>query len=236
MTDEDTSIYESINFENADIAAQLQTTSLSPPQQHEPPPVPARRTNLPKLNRQYAFQQNSLYVSNLDDYERVVDYKSRQFQDSKSTTQQSSRAALDTLNDILTAAIPPPPPTSSPPSDINTNDSKHRQINNETIDRLNMLFDIQRHRNLGYGNERGVSSGGDAANSDVDEEDDNILYRVKPFKDFSRRSKRGSSKAMCSLFSVWRITVYFFYYDFYMKISIDFHQILLNCHFFDLAC
>lgn len=171
-----------------------------------PPPVPARRTNISKLNRQYACQQNSLYVTESSDYESVSDYRSNQELQNK--TQQTTKSAENALNEILATAIPPPSPRSPPPNDAGTDDSRRKQLHGEMIARLNMLFDIQRQRNIRNGSE--CSSGENYSDAvefntnDINEveEDDDIILRTRPFKDFSRRSKRGSSKAMCSLISV----------------------------------
>lgn len=207
MTDE--SIYESIHFDGEDTAEKLQTSTLAQRKQQQPPPVPARRRNQCKLNRQYAFQENSLYVPGvMSDYEGIVHYKTNDTEESKSSTQKSSKTALTTLNGILAAALPPSSPTFPSPTESSVNERRHQQINHETIDRLNMLFDIQRHQ---YGN-REMASRSDSdvseANCSVSESDvyehhdDDVVYRIKQFKDFSRLSKRGSSKAMYSLISV----------------------------------
>lgn len=92
---------------------------------------------------------------------------------------------------------PPSPPTAYPPKDVdNDNDDDDEeddlaQFGAETMEKLNKLYELRNF--LRSSNETEPDE-----MSDFDE----VVYRIRDFKDFSRRSNRGSSKPMCSLVSV----------------------------------
>lgn len=99
---------------------------------------------------------------------------------------------------FIESMIPPPPPSppvTSPPKDVDTDENDDEndvaRFGAEAMEKLNKLYEM---RNFLRSNSE---MSADAAN-EVDE----VVYRIREFKDFSRRSKRGSSKPMCSLVSV----------------------------------
>lgn len=89
----------------------------------------------------------------------------------------------------------PPPPSSSPPHDI---EDDQIQITNTTFEKLNQLYELRNYVRDSIDADR---------TSDIDE----VVYRMREFKDFSRRSKRGSSKVLCSLISVSSPLFYFLF-------------------------
>lgn len=96
---------------------------------------------------------------------------------------------------FLDGMIPPPPPsppTTNPPNDDDTdNDDDLTRFGAATMEKLNKLYAMRNF--LRSSNESDATEP-----SDFDE----VTYRIRDFKDFSRRSQRGSSKPMCSLASV----------------------------------
>lgn len=105
------------------------------------------------------------------------------FDDSPIKNRHSSRDIKSFFDSCI-----PPPPTESPPPAKHTED-KHDpvQITSNTLEKLNSLYSD-------YKLNRSVSNESDELND--------VVYRLRQFKDFSSRRKRGSSKAMCSLVSV----------------------------------
>lgn len=95
---------------------------------------------------------------------------------------------------FLDGIIPPPPPSpppTSPPNAADTDDDDDlAHVGTETMEKLNKLYEMRNF--LRSSNET----------EDETNEFDEIVYRIRDFDDFSRRSKRGSSKPMCSLVSV----------------------------------
>lgn len=96
---------------------------------------------------------------------------------------------------FLDGMIPPPPPSppiTFPPKDAdNDDDDDIAHFGAETMEKLNKLYEIRNF--LRRSNE---------TEEDEVSDFDEVVYRIRDFKDFSRRSNRGSSKPMCSLVSV----------------------------------
>lgn len=92
--------------------------------------------------------------------------------------------------------IPPPPPSppaTSPPkdTDVDTDDDDLAEFGAETMEKLNKLYEMRNY----------LRSSNKTEPDDLNDFDE-VVYRIRNFKDFSRRSQRGSSKPMCSLVSV----------------------------------
>lgn len=91
----------------------------------------------------------------------------------------------------------PPPPVSSPPHDENDvndddSDSDSPQISQVTFEKLDKLYEMQR-----FVRESSESIYNELYGCDVE------FRRAFDFKDYSNIRKRGSSKTLCSLFSVY---------------------------------
>lgn len=138
-----------------------------------------------------------------DDYELIIKASNNNNGAIKGQSYHSKPAAV-TLKNYLATAVPPPPSSTPPPltpqkpnGQMFVNfDKERKQISAGTIDKLNTLFDLQRLRH---------TKNDDDNMSEIKENSDDdisVEYRVKEFKDYSRRSRRGSSKAMWSLISV----------------------------------
>lgn len=91
------------------------------------------------------------------------------------------------INTFLRNCIPPPPTTSPPKYDDSDSDLDPIQISSETFEKLNKLYEM-----------RHFIRSDSLESNDLDE----IVYRPREFKDYSLRTKRGSSKTLCSLVSV----------------------------------
>lgn len=107
----------------------------------------------------------------------------------KPEKQQTDRNIIDFLNRCI-----PPPPDSTPPrstdSDIYVDPI---QISSRTLERLNSLYGMYKMKDS-------------IGNNDEDE----VVYRFREFQNFTPRSFRGSSKAMCSFASVLTFNHNFF--------------------------
>lgn len=81
----------------------------------------------------------------------------------------------------------PPPPATSPPNGDSDTDTDSVQIGAETFDKLSKLYEMShfvRHSNIEL--------------NDLNE----VVYRYREMRDFSSRTKRGSSKTVWSLIPV----------------------------------
>lgn len=110
----------------------------------------------------------------------------------KPEKQQTDRNIIDFLNRCI-----PPPPDSTPPrstdSDIYVDPI---QISSRTLERLNSLYGLYKIKDS-IGNK--------------DEDEDEVVLRFREFQNFTPRSFRGSSKAMCSFASVLTFDHIFFW-------------------------
>lgn len=80
-------------------------------------------------------------------------------------------------------------PISSPPPSHDDDDTEPIQISSKTFEKLNELYEMRQF----------VHSGSDRENYyDLDD----VVYRVRQFKDYTTCRNRGSSKTLCSLISV----------------------------------
>lgn len=108
----------------------------------------------------------------------------------KPEKQQTDRNIIDFLNRCI-----PPPPDSTPPrstdSDIYVDPI---QISSRTLERLNSLYGLYKIKDS-------------IGNKDEDE----VVLRFREFQNFTPRSFRGSSKAMCSFASVLTFNHIFFW-------------------------
>lgn len=136
---------------------------------------PLAKVPVPKMRRQNAVAQNPSTES---------DEKQKRGKCSKS---------------FVVGMIPPPPPSpsvTSLPKDANTDDDDDddlAEFSAETMQKLNKLYEMRN-----FLRSSSISGAEPNETNDFDE----VVYRMRDFKDFSRRSKRGSSKPMCSLVSV----------------------------------
>lgn len=90
------------------------------------------------------------------------------------------------INNFLDDCIPSPPATSPPNCDSDT-DTDSVQISMETFDKLNKLYEMSHF----------------VRHSDIELNDLNeVVYRYKELRDFSSRTRRGSSKTVWSLIPV----------------------------------
>lgn len=90
------------------------------------------------------------------------------------------------INNFLDDCIPPLPATSPPNGDSDT-DTDSVQISTETFDKLNKLYEMSHF----------------IRNSNIELNDlDEVAYRYREMRDFSSRTKRGSSKTVWSLIPV----------------------------------
>lgn len=141
---------------------------------------PSAKVPVPKLRRQNAVAQQ------------------------KSTEPDEKPKRGKCTKSFLDGMIPPPPPSppaTYPPKDADNNDDDDddlAQFGTETMEKLNKLYEL---RNF-------LRSSNETDQNELSDCDD-VVYRIRDFKDFSRRSNRGSSKPMCSLVSVSNIyTIY----------------------------
>lgn len=91
------------------------------------------------------------------------------------------------INNFLDDCCIPPPPATSPPICDSDTDTDSVQISTETFDKLSKLYEMSRfvrHSNIEL--------------NDLDQ----VVYRYREMRDFSSRTKRGSSKTVWSLIPV----------------------------------